>query len=137
MLLGYGVVGLRGLGRRRGGTALGPRTEDVDEQDCHDGEAGPHGLLPTVDDGFLGGVDERVRPGSGCVGSFEGVADAALGGVGGCAGDAVELGVNGDAVAGRQDRSEQSDAECGAETPWSRRSARTRRLWPDDASVPS
>jgi len=59
------------------GLHWGAPDEDVDEQDCHGGGAYPHGLLPTVDEGLLGGADERVRPGSGRVGSFDGVGDAA------------------------------------------------------------
>lgn len=49
---------------------------DVDEQSAHDGDAGPHRLLPAVDEGLLGGVDQALRVRACADGHLDGVGDA-------------------------------------------------------------
>jgi 2-polyprenyl-3-methyl-5-hydroxy-6-metoxy-1,4-benzoquinol methylase len=44
-----------------GSGALGTSHEDVEEQDRHDGDPGPHRLLPAFDEGLLGGPDQALR----------------------------------------------------------------------------
>src|SRR5690606_10559823 len=88
---------------------------DVYEEGGHDGDAGPHGLLPAVDEGLLRGVDEARGVGAGGGGDLDGVGDALAGGVGGFLGDAGQLAVDGAAVAAGDEGAEESNAQRGAE----------------------
>lgn len=102
----YGITGGDVLGdlclvRGNGGQFLRSAQGDVDEQGAYDGSAHPHGLLPSVDEGLLGGVDQVLRAGA-CAGrGFQGVGDAVARGVRGALGDALKLAVDGAVVAGR------------------------------------
>jgi len=89
--------------------------EDVENEGGHDGDSCPHGVLPAVDERLLGDTDQNLRMGAGLVRGGDGVGDAFARGIGRARGNAGESGVDGVAVAGGQERSEQGNAERGAE----------------------
>ena len=64
--------------RRRGLGAVG---EDVHAQGRHDGDSDPHGLLPTIDEGLLRGVDQRLPARPDPVSRLDSVRDALAGGL--------------------------------------------------------